>query len=481
MMRLLWLSLLAASLGAQPARVLIVTGNSDYQYHHWDETSESIREILREAGGFEVRTVEEPRGITAGSLRGYDVVVVNYHGPRWPAAAERAMEEYVRGGGGLVSFHHASYGPFFGMVWGADGKWRQGPDRGWTEWPKMIGARWEADLIGHARRWPFEVEWKTTSHPVSRGLPAKWMANDELYHKLILLPGAEVLAGALSPKEIGGTGNREPLVWVNRYGQGRVFYTVLGHDTMAFYQEGMRQTFARGIGWAAKGDAFTPATAAKPSPVRLLVVTGGHGYPKEFYAMLDSLPDVRWTHAASHAEAFARPLEDRFDVVLLHDMQNVTTPQARDRLKAFVEAGKGVVELHHAIVNYTDWPWWYEEVVGGKYFEKEMPGHPASHYKEDLDFLVKPSKGKDGHPVLAGVGPLWVNDELYKGMWHSDRIEVLMETDHELNDRPVVYVGPYQKARVLYVQLGHSAHTMNHPGFRKLMANAVQWVAPKEK
>jgi type 1 glutamine amidotransferase len=255
-----------------------------------------------------------------------------------------------------------------------------------------------------------------------------------------------------------------------------VFYTVLGHDTMAFYQEGMRQTFARGTGWAAKGEAGARADQAPAPPVRLLVVTGGHTYPKEFYAMLDSLRGVRWTHAASHAEAFARPLHDRYDAVLLHDMLNVTTPQARERLRAFVEAGKGVIELHHAIVNYTDWPWWHEEVVGGKYFVKAEPGHEASHYKEDVDFLVQPVKGKERHPVLAGVGPLWVNDELYKGMWHSPKIEVLMETTHEGNDRPVVYAGPYSKARVLYVQLGHSAHTMNHPGFRRLMGNAVEWV-----
>ncbi len=54
----------AATLAAQPARVLIVTGNSDYQYHHWDETTASIRSILQEAGGFEVRVTEEPRGLT---------------------------------------------------------------------------------------------------------------------------------------------------------------------------------------------------------------------------------------------------------------------------------------------------------------------------------------------------------------------------------------------------------------------------------
>jgi type 1 glutamine amidotransferase len=56
-----------------------------------------------------------------------------------------------------------------------------------------------------------------------------------------------------------------------------------------------------------------------------------------------------------------------------------------------------------------------------------------------------------------------------------------METDFHENDRPVVYVGPCQTARVVYIQLGHSALTMNNPGFRRLLGNAVGWTARKEK
>jgi type 1 glutamine amidotransferase len=206
-------------------------------------------------------------------------------------------------------------------------------------------------------------------------------------------------------------------------------------------------------------------------------VTSGHDYPMSFYSMLESLPGIRWEHAASHEEAFRQPIEEQFDAVLFHDLNNTTTEQTRSRLKAFVEAGGGIVSTHHAIVDFTDWPWWYEEVIGGKYFEKPVGRHRASSYEHDIKFLVSPVKGKENHPVLEGVGPLWVNDEVYKGMYHAAGIEVLMETSHPGNDRPVVYVGPYEKARVVYVQLGHSADTMNNPGFRQLISNAVNWVA----
>jgi type 1 glutamine amidotransferase len=480
-----WATVLSAGLLAAapsspggPIPALLITGQSDLPHHRWQETTACLRETL--SGRFDLRVTEEPRGLTAAALAGYAVVVLNYNGPRLPRTAEEALEAFVRNGGGLASFHQGSYGTFFGME-EREGRWRDGPPgAGWSAYQQMIGVTWPAADLGHARRGVFTVEWKDAAHPVPRGLPASFVANDELYHKLRLAPSVEVLADALSPPDQGGTGRREPLIWTHRYGKGRIFFTTLGHDAMAWYQQGLRQAFARGVEWAARGEVAA-AEAAEPPPVRLLVVTSGHSYPTSFYAAVDSLPRVRWTHAASHAEAFGRPLEERYDAILLHDMHESASETARARLKAFVEAGKGVVSLHHAIVNYTDWPYWYEEVTGGKYFVKPVPGHDASRYHEDVDFLVTPVRSKERHPVLRGVGPLWVNDELYRGMYLSPRIEVLMETTHPENDRPVVYVGPHARARVVYIQLGHSDATMKHPGFRRLLRNAVAWVARREE
>ena len=195
--------------------------------------------------------------------------------------------------------------------------------------------------------------------------------------------------------------------------------------------------------------------------------------------MLDSLPYVVWSHATNHDEAFSGPIHDRFDALLLHDMIEKTTEKTRTRLKEFLDAGGGIISLHHAIVDYTDWAWWYQEVTGGKYFIEPKDGHPASQFKEGVEFLVTPVRGKENHPVLKGVGSLWVHDELYKGMVHSPDIEVLMETADPDNNPPIVYIGPYSKARILYIQLGHSSDTMENPGFRKLMANGISWVARK--
>ena len=481
---ILLLTLAAAHAATEPPiRVLIVTGLSDIQYHDWHKTTASLRSALERTGRFEVTVIEEPRGLTPASLEGYDALLLNYLGPRWTAATETAIEQFVKSGKGLIAFHMACYGPFYGMQW-RDGRWQNGSDRGWRAFADMVGSSWTPEKLGHAVRHVFPVEFRDRNHPITAGMAPEFMANDELYHKLEMKPQAHVLADAYSDPARGGTGRREPLMWTVPYGKGRVFFTPMGHDVEALYMPGIRSAFVRGVEWAATGKVTIPPidperALAEPGSLRVLLVTGGHGYPTAVYSLFNSMPGIAWKHAMTNDEAFDGPLEKDFDVVVLHDMQEKIGEKAQARLKAFLESGKGVVSTHHAIVDYTSWPWWYEEVIGGKYFVEPVGEHKKSAYHEGVDFLVTPVKEKREHPVLAGVGPLWVHDEAYLGMWHSPRIEVLMETDYKENDRPVVYVGPYAKARVVYIQLGHSEHTMLEPNYQRLVRNAVFWTGKR--
>jgi len=325
------------------------------------------------------------------------------------------------------------------------------------------------------------VKWVNRDHPISRGLPPEFLANDELYHRLDLLPATQVLATAFSDPTTGGTGKDEPIIWTTAFGKGRSVHITLGHDLTAMSQPGFVAAFARAAEWAATGQvtlpASTPLFTQQKNAVRALVVTGGHPYPVSFYTLFEGQEDVVWWHATSPREAFTPDLVSRFDVIVLHDMWEDLEPAAREHLRAFVEAGKGIVSIHHAIVDYTAWPWWWEEVIGGEFFVHEQPGHPASAYQEGVDMVVTRTELGASHPVTRDVPPLVVNDEAYRAMWHSPQIQVLMETAFALNDRPVVYVGPHPKARVIYIQLGHSDSTMRYPGYRKLVRNAILWTA----
>ena len=77
-------------------------------------------------------------------------------------------------------------------------------------------------------------------------------------------PDAHILATAFDDPANGGTGKDEPMMWTVNYGQGRVFYTALGHDVSAKQESGYVSTFPRGVEWAATG-----AVTLSPMPATL--------------------------------------------------------------------------------------------------------------------------------------------------------------------------------------------------------------------
>jgi len=98
-------------------RVLILTGQNN---HDWRATTPVLRTMLINTGRFDVRVNEEPTGLTSATLAPYDVIILNYNGPRWGRTAEKALEDFVRSGKGLVSVHGANRA-FSGLVVLADG------------------------------------------------------------------------------------------------------------------------------------------------------------------------------------------------------------------------------------------------------------------------------------------------------------------------------------------------------------------------
>lgn len=480
---LLAVAFVSASVCA-PLKVLILTGKTDLPYHDWRKTTPFLREVLERTGRFEVKVTEEVRGITAATLSGYDVLVLNYNGPRWGESTEKAIEEFLRGGKGMIAMHGVSYGEFFGQVFNAG--WKAGPDSGWNAYADMLGVTWKPANIGHSYRHAFPVQWKDPEHPISKGLAPTFLANDELYHRMDHKPNIHVIASAYSDPAQNGTGKDEPIIWTTPFGKGRVVHTTLGHDLAAMSQSGFVTAFARGTEWAATGKVTATGSLSawfepKEDAARVLVVTEGHSYPTAFYTLFENDPDIRWTHATSQDSAFRPDIKDQFDVIVFHDMGETIGSRQQEALRAFLEAGKGVVSTHHAIVNYTSWPWWYQEVIGGKYYTKDTPEHTKSAYKEGVDMIATVAKGMSRHPIMDRVGPIVVNDEVYKNMWHSPKITVLMETSHPDNDLPVVYLGPNPNYRSVYIQLGHDANTFHNAGYRQLVRNAVLWAAGKVK
>jgi len=453
-------------------RVLILSGRNN---HDWRTTTPYLKKLLVGSGRFDVRVNEEPAGLTAEALAPYHLLVLDYMGPRWGEQAERAVERFVGSGKGMVVVHGASYA-FSGLELLGDNHVRTGIfEPPWPEYAKMVGGTW-TDSSAHGDRHLFEVKFTDREHPIARGMEESFMISDELYHDQRMEPAAEVLATAFSDPATRGTGEDEPILWTVRYGEGRVFYTALGHDLNAMHAPGFIATFLRGCEWVADGRVTLPAKidpGARPADaLRALVVTGGHSYDTEFYTLFQG-GWLTWEHAASNHEAFDSDIRESCDVLVLYDLSREISGDERKNLRDFLESGKGLVVLHHAIADYNSWPWWWRTVVGGRYILPDGD-KPASDYKHDVEMFVRP-RGK--HPITAGVGPLQIVDETYKDMWISPQVQVILETDEPTSDGPVAWISPYEKSRVVFLQLGHDRLAHLHPAYRKLVKRSILWSA----
>ena len=273
-----------ASLFKQGAlRALILTGQNN---HDWQATTPLLRALLLNTGRFDVRVNEEPSGMTSATLAPYDVVILNYNGPRLGQVAEEALENFVRSGKGLVGVHGANWA-FSGLVVLAENSRPTDIlESPWAEFKQMIGGVWsdKPPASGHAPRHKFQVKFVDQKDPITAGLASEFEADDELYHNIHMASNVHILAtayddprntpesaaatvsdtssqsttpsparGKMPHLDMNPTGKDEPVLWTVHYGQGRTFYTALGHDAKAMEVPGFATTFVRGVEWAASG------------------------------------------------------------------------------------------------------------------------------------------------------------------------------------------------------------------------------------
>jgi type 1 glutamine amidotransferase len=235
-------------------KVLIITGDHG---HDWKATTPFLRDFLTKAG-MKVDVTETPRkDLTAANLAKYDVLLLNYKDTakgapdtRWTEENKEAFTDAVKGGKGLLVYHHASSA----FVGGSDF------DR---EFERIIAGGWRKQG-NHGKRHVFTVTIRNQDHPITRGMPAEFKhSNDELYQNSVMLPDSVVLATAYSDKSLDAknSGKHEPVLWVSHYGKGRVCENVLGHDVEAMKSPGFQALMIRGIEWCATGKVQSPVPA----------------------------------------------------------------------------------------------------------------------------------------------------------------------------------------------------------------------------
>lgn len=252
-------------------KAMIVTGQDGA--HWWQGGSDAIKQILENSGLFTVDIKVTPdwdgdMNQYNPDFAQYDLVIINYGGNTWAEKTRKSFEHYVANGGGVVVLHSsivpmddwAEYNRMIGMgAWNGRNE-KDGPYVYWKN-GRTVYDYSPGEAGHHALQRPFTVTNRATEHPILKGLPVVWEHfKDELYGKA-RGPGqnVEVLATTYDDLKLDGTGRDEPILWTVRYGQGRVFVSLMGHvgnDPPLCYSmqcTGFQVTLLRGAEWAATG------------------------------------------------------------------------------------------------------------------------------------------------------------------------------------------------------------------------------------
>ena len=236
---------------AAPRRVLIY--NFTRGTYHDEAIAWATRalEFLGEkTGAFTTTASFDASVFTPEKLREFDAVVMNntmlnvFGPPETEEARMRALIDFVRGSKGVVGIHAAN-------VWEKDAA-----NATETEFRQLIGGRfrnhpWEFDAA--------HIRVEDPAHPLNAAwagktaLPLPW--RDELYQfdPPYSREKVRVLFG-LDLTETADKGQRPdkdyPLAWIQSVGQGRSFYTALGHNKNAFRDPAFLRLLQDGVQFA---------------------------------------------------------------------------------------------------------------------------------------------------------------------------------------------------------------------------------------
>ena len=229
-------------------KALIITGQNDY---NWKVSSESAKQILDLTGLFKTEIIISPeKGGDMSSFTpafaDYDLVVSNYYGDQLNEGTVIALTEFVKEGGGLVIYNSIG---------------------------DLITS--SSETLSVTKRHDFEIRNDITGHPVTGGLPVRWVHQADLIQNGLQITGegSQVLATAYSDTAYSGSGKREPVMIAWNLGKGRIFATMIGSpddiENNALHCAGFIVTLQRGAEWAASGTVtqdvpFDFPTAAGP-------------------------------------------------------------------------------------------------------------------------------------------------------------------------------------------------------------------------
>lgn len=222
--------LVAAAPAREPVQLLVFTKTAGFRHDSIPVAVDTVRELAQRQG-WQVDHGEDAGAFTRANLSRYRVVVfASTTGDVLDDAQQAALQAFVEGGGGFVGIHAA-----------ADTEY---------DWP------WYGQLVGAWFRSHPPGFQSTRVDFADDGVAAQgreWAVTDELYnYRDNPRPRVHVVATIDESRYEGGTmGADHPISWCHAAGNGRAWYTGLGHRAELYADPTFRRHLLRGLRHAA--------------------------------------------------------------------------------------------------------------------------------------------------------------------------------------------------------------------------------------
>lgn len=189
--------------------------------------------------------------MSATALARYDAVIFANTVGELPLPEPEALVAWVRAGGAFIGVHSAS-----------------DTLHGSRPYIEMLGGEFDH----HREQVRVEAVNLAPTHPANRHFGPRWDLGGQLEEIYLLKNHQRETVQpllALDRHPHSGVPGYHGLSWGRSFGQGRVFYTALGHNESIWQLPAFQQHLAGGIGWALRlqeGETNRPAASAPAAP-----------------------------------------------------------------------------------------------------------------------------------------------------------------------------------------------------------------------
>ena len=230
----------------KPRKVLVFSKTAGFRHGSIPTGVEAMKQMGKSTGAFEVTATEDDSFFEPEKLKDFDAVLfLNTTGEVFKSKEagreerlKKSLVDFVKSGKGLIGTHSAT-----------------DTYKKWKDFNDMMGGA----FAGHPWHTKIRVKNLEPGHPLNAAFAGKdFEIADEIYQFRKDTASADErrmllsLSGEIVDKGKGNTGKEGlyPIAWLDKYGDGRIFYCSLGHRDEIYWNPVILKHYLAGIQYA---------------------------------------------------------------------------------------------------------------------------------------------------------------------------------------------------------------------------------------